>query len=204
MPVAKQNPTEFTPDPQQALALDHIHGPMLVIAGAGTGKTTVLTQRIARLLEAGHATSEEILALTYTVNSAAEMARRVALACSSAQQMQAHTFHDYCFALLKRHDRGFQVLDDTDLNILLRKRIRQLNLKHYVRAAKVGQFLKDLLEFMRGRWHGTRGSEKIIFASDYPLLDLPKTTAAARALALPDADLRRVLYENAQNLLFNP
>ena len=61
---------------------------------------------------------------------------------------------------------------------------------------------QSLLEFMGGRWHGTRGSDKVIFASDYPLLDLQKTTSAARALALPDADLRRILYENARNLLF--
>ena len=148
MPVPKQKPA-FTPDPQQKLALEQISGPVLVIAGAGTGKTTVLTQRIARLIEQGHAKADEILALTYTVNSAVEMAKRVQLASPSAQDAHAYTFHDYCFDLLKRHDRGFQVLDDTDLNILLRKRIRQLNLKYYVRAARVGQFLKDLLDFMR-------------------------------------------------------
>jgi len=77
------------------------------------------------------------------------MKRRVQLASPSAKNAQAYTFHDYCFDILKRHNRGFEVLDDYDLNILLRKRIRSLNLKHYVRAAKVGQFLKDLLEFMR-------------------------------------------------------
>ena len=149
MAVAKQKPTDFTPDPQQKLALEHVTGPMLVIAGAGTGKTTVLTQRIARLIADGHAQSDEVLSLTYTVNSALEMARRVALASPSAKKVQAYTFHDYCLELLKRHDRGFQVFDEIDLNILLRKRIRQLNLKYYVRAAKVGQFLKDLLDFMR-------------------------------------------------------
>lgn len=60
----------------------------------------------------------------------------------------------------------------------------------------------SLLAFMGGRWHGTRGSEKVIFASDYPLLDLAKTVKAARGLALDDADLRRVMYENAHGLLF--
>ena len=60
----------------------------------------------------------------------------------------------------------------------------------------------SLMEFMGGRWHGTRGSDKVIFASDYPLLDLERTTRAARALALPVADLRRILYENACALLF--
>jgi len=59
-----------------------------------------------------------------------------------------------------------------------------------------------LLDFMGGRWHGTRGSDKVVFASDYPLLDLQRTTQAARALALPDADLARILHENAQRLFF--
>ncbi len=61
---------------------------------------------------------------------------------------------------------------------------------------------RALTEFMAGRWHGTRGSDKVLFASDYPLLDLQKTIKAARALGLPEADLRRVLYENARGLLF--
>lgn len=95
MAVSKQKPTKFTPDPQQKLALEHIHGPMLVIAGAGTGKTTVLTQRIARLIEQGHARPDEILALTYTENSAAEMARRVHQANPETKDLQAYTFHDY-------------------------------------------------------------------------------------------------------------
>jgi len=160
MAVPKQKPT-FTLDPQQTLAFEHTTGPMLVIAGAGTGKTTVLTQRIAHLIEAGHAQAEEILALTYTQNSAAEMKRRVQQASPAAKNAQAYTFHDYCFDILKRNQRGFEVLDDFDLNILLRKRIRQLNLKHYVRAAKVGQFLKDLLEFMR------RCQDELVTGADY-------------------------------------
>jgi DNA helicase-2/ATP-dependent DNA helicase PcrA len=161
MAVAKQKPLDFTPDPQQKLALEHATGPMLVIAGAGTGKTTVLTQRIAQLIANGHAQAEEILSLTYTQNSAAEMKRRVQLACPDAQKIQAYTFHDYCLDILKRNNRSFEVLDDYDLNILLRKRIRHLNLKHYVRAAKVGQFLKDLLEFMR------RCQDELVTAADY-------------------------------------
>jgi hypothetical protein len=59
-----------------------------------------------------------------------------------------------------------------------------------------------LLAFMRGRWHGTRGCEKVIFASDYPLLDLQKTARAARALALPDDELASILHGNAQRLFF--
>ena len=149
MAVPKQKLLDFSPDPQQKLALELIAGPVLVIAGAGTGKTTVLTQRIARLIAQGHARADEILALTYTKNSAEEMANRVVQICPAAKDLQARTFHDYCFDLLKRHGQGFDVLDDADLYIFLRKRIRQLSLKHYIRAANVGQFLKDLLDFMR-------------------------------------------------------
>jgi DNA helicase-2/ATP-dependent DNA helicase PcrA len=149
MDVLKTPASEFTPDPPQTLALEHVHGPMLVIAGAGTGKTTVLTQRIARLIGGGHAKAEEILALTYSDNSAAEMAKRVAEVCPVAKDLQARTFHSYCFELLNRNKRGFDILDDYDLNILLRKRIHDLNLKHYVRAAKPGEFLKDLIDFMK-------------------------------------------------------
>jgi hypothetical protein len=60
-----------------------------------------------------------------------------------------------------------------------------------------------LLRFLAGRWHGQRGSEKVVFASDYPLLDLARTVAAARAMNLPAEDLRRMLHDNAQALLFS-
>ena len=67
----------FEPDDRQREAIEHVHGPLLVVAGAGTGKTTVLTQRIARLVREGHARPDEILAVTYTKNSAQEMRERV-------------------------------------------------------------------------------------------------------------------------------
>ena len=62
--------------------------------------------------------------------------------------MNAATFHDYCLDLLKRVHKDFGVLDDKDLWIYLRRRIRDLHLEHYIRAANVGQFLNDLLEFV--------------------------------------------------------
>jgi len=63
----------FEPDDRQREAIDHLLGPLLVIAGAGTGKTTVLTRRIAQLVREGRARPDEILALTYTDNAAADM-----------------------------------------------------------------------------------------------------------------------------------
>src|SRR6202451_470117 len=147
MAVSKsQSSVPFIPDDRQREAIEHVHGPMLVIAGAGTGKTSVLIRRIARLVEQGHAKPEEVLALTYTVAAAGEMRHQVRALLG--KQIHSATFHDYCYGLLKRSDKDFGVLDEKDLWIYLRKRIHELHLEHYVRAANVGQFLNDLLGFL--------------------------------------------------------
>ena len=149
MPSTKSNSrlAVFTPDDRQREAIEHVRGPMLVVAGAGTGKTSVLTYRIARLVGEGHARPNEILALTYTVNAATEMRERLRKLVGS-DDVTAVTFHDYCLDLLKRAHQDFGVLDEKDLWIYLRRRIRDFHLEHYVRAANVGQFLNDLLEFV--------------------------------------------------------
>ena len=139
--------TSFTPDHRQREAIEHVHGPMLVVAGAGTGKTSVLVNRIARLVKEGHAQPEEILALTYTKNSAAELGERVGALVGKAGVHTA-TFHDYCLDLLKRSKKDFGVLDEADLWIYLRRRLRDLHLEYFVRAANVGEFLRDLLNFL--------------------------------------------------------
>ncbi|HEV3511099.1 MAG TPA: ATP-dependent DNA helicase [Candidatus Sulfotelmatobacter sp.] len=149
MPSAKSNSrsTPFTPDDRQRAAIEHVHGPMLVVAGAGTGKTSVLTHRIEYLVGEGHARPDEILALTYTVNAATEMKERVQKLLGG-KVVQAHTFHDYCLKLLQSVHRDFGVLDEKDLWIYLRRRMRELRLEYYIRAANVPQFLNDLLEFV--------------------------------------------------------
>jgi len=142
---------------------------MLVVAGAGTGKTTVLARRIAHLIKSEAARPDEILAVTYTRNSAAELIRRVAgilypkldqqpslypeLNRSNAAKkllqsgLQAHTFHSYCYRLLQDAGHKFQLLDDKDLFVLLRRRMGDLKLEHYIKAATPGKFLEDLLKF---------------------------------------------------------
>ena len=149
MPVSKSNSrsTAFIPDDRQREAIEHVDGPMLVVAGAGTGKTSVLTHRIERLVCEGHARTDEILALTYTVNAAEEMQERVRKLLGG-RTVQALTFHDYCLKLLRRVGKDFGVLDEKDLWIYLRRRIRDLHLEHYIRAANIGQFLNDLLDFI--------------------------------------------------------
>src|SRR5579872_2147456 len=144
---SNSRPAPFTADDRQREAIDHVRGPMLVVAGAGTGKTSVLTHRIERLVREGHAQPHEILALTYTVNAAREMRDRVGNLIGSGE-VHAATFHDYCLEMLKRAHKDFGVLDDKDLWIYLRRRIRELRLEYYIRAANVPQFLNDLLDFV--------------------------------------------------------
>ncbi len=155
-------PPQFAPDERQREAIEHGNGPMLVIAGAGTGKTTVLTRRIARLVRENVAQPGEILALTYTDNAAHEMRERVRsdLRGTDISQMQVATFHAYCNNLLIRSGKNFGVLDDKDLWIYLRRRIRELRLHYFVRAANLSQFLNDLLDFMRRCHDELVGPEK--------------------------------------------
>ncbi len=149
MPVSRSTfrPAPFAPDERQREAIEHVHGPMLVVAGAGTGNTSVLTHRIERLVGEGHARPDQILALTYTLNAADEMRERVRKLLGG-KTVQACTFHDYCLKLLKAAHKDFGVLDEQDLWIYLRRRIRELRLEHFIRAANVGQFLSDLLKFV--------------------------------------------------------
>jgi DNA helicase II / ATP-dependent DNA helicase PcrA len=149
MPVVKSKiqPVGFVPDNRQREAIEHVHGALLVVAGAGTGKTSVLTHRIARLVQEGHAQPHEILALTYTVNAAKEMKERLRKLLGG-QVVNAMTFHDYCLKLLQSTGKDFGVLDEQDLWIYLRRRIRELHLEYFIRAANIGQFLKDLLNFV--------------------------------------------------------
>ena len=139
------------PNPQQQEAIEHVGGPLVVVAGAGTGKTTVLTRRIAHLVRQGYARADEILALTYTVNATNEMRTRLSadLGTSAAREVRVCTFHDYCYNLLIRAHRKFEVLDDKQLWIFLRRNIRELRLNYFVRAANVTKFLDDLLDFIR-------------------------------------------------------
>src|ERR671936_378120 len=119
MPSPKRmtSSSSLEPDPRQQEAIEHVLGPMLVVAGAGTGKTTVLTRRIARLIQQGHARPEEVLAVTYTDNAAREMRERVRneLGGGDVGRMQITTFHAYCNTLLIHEGRNFGVHDDKEL-----------------------------------------------------------------------------------------
>src|SRR4030081_2140207 len=95
---APSNPAPFIPDHNQKQAIEHVHGPMLVVAGAGTGKTSVLTHPIEQRVKEAHPRPDEILALTYPVNAAVEMHGRVRKLLGG-KVVEARTFHDYCLEL---------------------------------------------------------------------------------------------------------
>jgi DNA helicase-2/ATP-dependent DNA helicase PcrA len=125
---------------------------MLVLAGAGTGKTTVLVERIAWLIEQGHAKADEILAITFTDNAADELKARVEKrlrrkAPGSKTNFWAGTFHAYCLGILKRAEQDFNLLLPEDVYVFLRQRIDQLGLQRFIRPADLGQFLEDLKNF---------------------------------------------------------
>jgi DNA helicase-2/ATP-dependent DNA helicase PcrA len=138
---------EFIPNPKQKLAIEHVHGPMLVLAGAGTGKTTVLVERIAALVKNGHARPEEILAITFTENAAGELKQRVEKRLGKRTAISASTFHAYCHAILKRSGNDFHILTPEDVYVFLRQRIHRLDLDRFIKAADVGEFLHDLRNF---------------------------------------------------------
>jgi DNA helicase-2/ATP-dependent DNA helicase PcrA len=136
---------DFVPNPRQQEAIEHVHGPMLVIAGAGTGKTKVLVERVARLVATGEARPEEILAVTYTDKAATELVER--LAARVGEGLHACTFHSLCYGILKRAGQEFRLLEEKDLWILLKRRLHELGLQYYIKAAKPHEFLDALLGF---------------------------------------------------------
>ncbi len=119
---------------KQREAAERIDGPLLVLAGAGSGKTRVLTYRIAHMIEMGIA-PWNILAITFTNKAAKEMAERVEnLIGDKANDMWVRTFHSACVRILRRDidkigfDRSFNIIDGDDQKSLVKECLKQLNL----------------------------------------------------------------------------
>ncbi len=122
-------------NPQQGAAVVHEGTPLLVVAGAGSGKTRVLTRRIAHLMAARGVAPFEILAITFTNKAAAEMKERVAeLVGDRARSMWVSTFHSACVRILRQeaarlgYSQSFTIYDSSDSSRLLAIIMRELNL----------------------------------------------------------------------------
>ncbi len=121
-------------NPAQLEAVTTTEGPLLIVAGAGSGKTSVLTTRVAHILSERMAKPSEILAVTFTNKAASEMAERVAsMLGTSPQALTISTFHAFCARLLRREcerigfPRNFVIHDTDDSKTLLKRCLEELN-----------------------------------------------------------------------------
>lgn len=149
---------------EQRTAVEHTDGPLLVVAGAGTGKTRVITERIRRLLEADpNLAGENILGLTFTDKAAGEMKSRVVKAIGErAEGVWLSTFHKFCLdKILRAADVRIEALDDLDHKILLRRNIGRLQLKYFKRLQAPSEFLADFVSFF------SRCQDELVTPDDY-------------------------------------
>ncbi len=123
-------------NPQQIKAVKHATGPLLILAGAGTGKTRVITHRIAYLIEGIGILPQSILALTFTNKAAQEMRERtVRLAGEEARGVMLSTFHSFCNYILRRDIRmldcyreGYSIYDESDTRACIKTVLKDMGL----------------------------------------------------------------------------
>jgi DNA helicase-2/ATP-dependent DNA helicase PcrA len=122
-------------NPEQRAAVLHVKGPLLILAGAGSGKTRVITSRIAYLIGDGHAAPREILAVTFTNKAAEEMRNRVeALLGADCSGTWISTFHSLCARLLRREapaiglSRDFVIYDSSDQLTVVKQALKDLHI----------------------------------------------------------------------------
>lgn len=152
----------------QQEAVEYVDGPLLIVAGAGTGKTSVITKKICYLLENNLAKPEEILALTFTDKAAEEMRDRVEeMAKTSYTDIAISTFHTFCQSVLEHHglDIGisnrFRLLKETEAWILLKQNLPKLKLDYY---RPLGNPLKHIYELLK---HFSKCKDELITPEEY-------------------------------------
>jgi len=193
---------------EQKQAVMHQDGPLLIVAGAGTGKTTVITDRIVYLIEQGLAKPEEILAVTFTEKAATEMEERVDRALPFGFfDLWISTFHSFAERILKDNglDIGlptdFKLLDGAGAWILMRQNLDKFNLKYYKPLGNPSRFIKALLD------HFSKCKDQMIYPNDYleyadslksNLTDLPENSEESRIQEVGDAYhiYQQLLLEN--------
>jgi DNA helicase-2/ATP-dependent DNA helicase PcrA len=153
---------------EQLEAVRHGAGPLLIVAGAGTGKTTVITRRIAYLIEQGLAKPDEVLALTFTEKAAGEMQDRLDLLLPLGyHDMWISTFHSFCQRILEQHglDIGlpgdFKLLNEAGAWILIHNNLDKFNLNYYRPLGNPKKFISSLLK------HFSRCKDELITPEAY-------------------------------------
>jgi DNA helicase-2/ATP-dependent DNA helicase PcrA len=185
----------------QRQAVEHGGGPLLVLAGAGSGKTRVLTHRIAYLLATGEARPGEILAITFTNKAAAEMRERVGqLIGRSVRAMWVTTFHSACARMLRvdaerlGYSKGFTIYDQADSLRMLKRCLTELGVdpkRFPPRAvhAKISGAKNQLVDSDSYN-EGAQGEFEEIVAEAFPLYE--KRMLEANAMDFDDLLVRAV------------
>jgi DNA helicase-2/ATP-dependent DNA helicase PcrA len=153
---------------EQIEAIKFGTGPLLIIAGAGTGKTTVITERIKYLIFSKKAKTQEILALTFTEKAAREMEERVDIAMPYGYtQMWIMTFHSFCDKILRREalhiglDPKYKLMTEAESIQLLRKNLFKLDLNYFRPLGNPNKFLSGMLQ------HFSRLQDEDISPNEY-------------------------------------
>jgi len=153
---------------EQAAAVNHKEGPLLIVAGAGTGKTKVITERIAKIVSEGWAKSDEILALTFTEKAAGEMVERVDRILPLGYfDLEINTFHSFCDGILKESglDIGlptdYRLLSEFEQYSLMKKNLERFELDYYRPMGNPTKFIRDLLS------HFSRAKDEDITPLEY-------------------------------------
>ncbi|MFZ0370046.1 MAG: UvrD-helicase domain-containing protein, partial [Halobacillus sp.] len=142
---------------EQRNAVTHTEGPLLIMAGAGSGKTRVLTHRIAYLLSEKDVAPRNILAITFTNKAAREMKDRVeSLVGKDGEKIWMSTFHSMCVRILRRdidrigYDRNFSILDSSDQLSVIKQVLKEFNLdpKRWDPRAMLGAISNSKNELM--------------------------------------------------------
>ena len=138
---------------QQKEAVEHGAGPLLIIAGAGTGKTTVVTERIKWLVSTGKARPSEILALTFTDKAAREMEERVDVAMPYGYtDMWISTFHSFCDRVLRQEaiqiglDPGYKLMTSAETTQFLINNLFKFKLKYFRPLGNPTKFVSGMLQ----------------------------------------------------------
>jgi DNA helicase-2/ATP-dependent DNA helicase PcrA len=155
-------------DTHQAKAVKHGTGPLLIIAGAGTGKTTVITERIKYLVLKRKVEPSKILALTFTEKAAKEMEDRIDKAMPYGYtQMWISTFHSFCDRILRNEsihiglNPSYKLMTEAESILFLRQNIFQFNLNYFRPLGNPNKFLEALLQ------HFSRLKDEDISPSEY-------------------------------------
>lgn len=201
-----------TLNPPQKEAVFHTEGPLLILAGAGSGKTRVLTHRIACLMEKKGVNPWNILAITFTNKAAQEMRERVdKLVGMGAESIWVSTFHSACVRILRRHidflgfDNHFAIYDTEDQKTVIKEVCRRLNIdtkvyKERALMAKISHAKDELIspEEMELNAGGDFNEKKI--ASVYK--EYQATLRKNNALDFDDLIVKTVeLFQNYPNVL---